>query len=239
MTSLKAKLAVGTLAFAAACFAAGTSAHANVLASLSGSDTMNVNGNITFSGGATDSLLGSNGSSVDTNNVISMTGVQVTGSGTLDFAPTATPNGPSGTTVTDLVLNLGNLSNFSFTISGFGTFAAGPVTISGTQYAPSILASSGAYNQGKETLNVYEVGTFTPSGNWASTYAPTSMSMTFAFTETGSNGPISSGGSTGVGISFGSPAAVPTNTSVPEPFTAALLGSGLLMLGAVRYRRSH
>ena len=206
-------------------------AHFAMATTLNGSDSITAGLGVTASLG---SLLGGSGSALNTSNVFTFSGSQ-TGTGHGSFSVI-----PGLTSATVSTLDLGNLAAFTFDIAGYGSFAAAPsVTIGGTTYSPSIITYSGSGSGTSESLTVYEVGTFTPTASSLGT-TPTSMSATFTFNESSSSAISSNPGTISGSFSFASPANVPPPTSpVPEPFTAALLGSGLLMLGAVRYRRSH
>lgn len=146
----------------------------------------------------------------------------------------------SGLTVGDIItsstLSIGNLGAFSFT-SNNGNFAAVPsMVIGGTTFNSAVVASSGSIASGSESLTIYLIGTFTPGGPLG-TFDPNNASETISFTETG----IGSGtfGSFSVSATLAAPASAPPAsppTDTPEPASMALVGAGLVGLGATRRR---
>ena len=162
------------------------------------------------------------------------------GNGVKDFSKI-----PTGTPVTAGTLSLSSLGAYSFS-SADGSFAAAPsMMIGSSKYTSAIVGTSGSIEAGTESLSIYLIGTFTPSGTLAA-FSPNNASETLSLTETGittnSDDPNSDGfGSFSVSATFASPAASspsqPVVTPTPEPESAVLLGASLVSLGVIRRQR--
>jgi PEP-CTERM motif len=129
-----------------------------------------------------------------------------------------------GTPSTDFgsqTIDINDISAFDFGNSIFGTFQA----------SSAIVYDQSSNGMGVESLSIYIAGNFTPgtSNSGKLGDGPMASSFTIHFGEN-SGGGISDTGTLSV-----PPAAPPT--VVPEPASAAMLGLGLVAVGAVAARR--
>jgi hypothetical protein len=211
-------IAVGAV-LAAAPAVLSTSAHATAI---NGSDSL-ITFAVTPQGGSGD-LLTATGL---------VFGTTLWGTGAGDFSGI-----PGGTAITPGTLTISDLSAFSFT-SAYGTFqAAASLVIGLNTFTSAVVASSGSIAAGSESLTIYLVGNFTPSGS-LSGFDPNNASETISFTETGIT--ANSPGAFSVSATFAAPASAPPPSSpptdAPEPASMALIGAGMAGLGMVRRRR--
>jgi len=143
---------------------------------------------------------------------------------------------------TNLSFGPGGLGAFSFT-SALGNFAgSSSITVGTNTFTSQVLGTTGSAGSGAETISLYLVGQFTPSGALPGT-DPDNMSISFTLNETGITD--TSLGSIGASFTVAAPAAAPPPpppppppSNVPEPMSVMMLGAGLFGLGAVRRRRS-
>lgn len=140
----------------------------------------------------------------------------------------------AGSTFSSVIGAVSNTSGDLSPVPFFTSFNLTPVTAT----AGSNLSFSSAFGSyigkvvsvttGTNVVNLYALGTFTPTGS-LSGYAAGASSLTFAFTQTGGANSAVSGGFT-----FASPP-----SGVPEPAAWGMLIAGAGMAGAaVRRRRS-
>ena len=146
---------------------------------------------------------------------------------------------PPGTAVsnTSLTLTQPGLAAFAFS-SADGSFAGSPsVTVGLNIFSPKITGTSGSVADGSETVGLYLIGTFTPSGTTQGT-DPDNMSIALTLNENGITGTSTPNlGSFSGSFTVAAPAAIPPPSPVPEPASMLLLGAGLLGLVAVRSKR--
>jgi len=162
--------------------------------------------------------------------------------GTGDFSGLAAFANPIADT--NLSFAPGGLGAFSFT-SALGNFVgSSSITVGPNTFTSQVLGTTGSAGSGAETVSLYLVGTFTPSGALPGT-DPDNMSISLTLNENGigttPNQPL---GSFGASFTVAAPASAPPPppppppTNVPEPMSVMMLGAGLFGLGAVRRRRS-
>ena len=138
------------------------------------------------------------------------------GTGTGDFSVIPVGTIISGATLYPAGADGGDgTTPFSFTITGFGTF---------TETANPSVLSNGAV--GISTgVNLYLLGTFTPSGSLAS-YTANAASFDVSFTQTGES------------YSGSGTLQVPPLSNAPEPSSLLLLGFGILLLAGLNRQKT-
>jgi hypothetical protein len=134
------------------------------------------------------------------------------GSGNGDFAGLSFPIALSATT-----LNLANITGFTFSAVGFGSFATSGFTIQST-----------SSNANTETESIFLSGIFSPDFGG---FTPGAASYVLSLTESTINGLTSFSGSG----TFASP---PIPNRVAEPTTLAIIGTSLAGLGMIRRRKA-
>jgi len=119
------------------------------------------------------------------------------------------------------------LPDFGFINAALGQFIAGPSSVEPS--AVALLSTTPAPNASA----TWEVtGTFIPGSLYSNAGADLSGSETWSLTQTGTG----TGLTVSISGTFSSPA-VPIPTTVPEPLSLALLGSGLAGIAMVQRRR--
>ncbi len=132
------------------------------------------------------------------------------GNGSFNVIPVGTTVALGGTT-----LDFANASTFSFTSAAVGDFTANSIH---------------AFDQTPTSIDLFITGLFSPGTDFpAGSTAPLGASENLAFTQT-------NGGQISLSGTFASP---PANSPVPvpEPFTVAIFGAGLVGLAGARRRK--
>jgi len=168
-------------------------------------------GSLPLNGGG----LTQNGSDLSISTMVSSTSLVnlSLGAGDYAFIPMLTNFGPA---TLDYTSNA-TLANFSFSSPVWGTFVG------------SVNPANQIVQRTANFLDVFIIGTFTPGTNagWAGK-DPTQSSLRFSINQSGS--------SISEAITLNSPA-LPPPPGVPEPATAALIGSALIGVGLVARKR--
>jgi len=169
-------------------------------------------GSLPLNGGG----LTQNGADLSVSTMISSTSLVnlSLGSGDYAFIPLLTNFGAA---TLDYTSNA-TLANFSFSSPVWGSFVG------------SVNPANQIVQKTAEFLDVFIIGTFTPGSNagWAGK-DPTQSSLRFSINQSGS--------SISEAITLNSPALPPPGGGVPEPATAALIGSALIAVGLISKKR--